>query len=459
MMTIKRFFVLLFLLINTSALADKRVALVIGNGAYSSVAPLANPRGDSAAMAALFKDAGFDVVQVIQDVDSNDMKRAIRDFSALVVDADIAAIYYAGHGIEVDGVNYVLPVDVKLQRDLDVEDEGIAVDRFMRVLEPAKRLRLVILDACRDNPFARTMKRTIASRSVGRGLAKIEPMTSDTLIAFAAKAGSTAADGEGSHSPFTTALLNHLASPGLDLRLALGRVRDEVLASTGRNQEPFVYGSLGGSVVSLVPPREEKAEPPNDPDAIVRRDYELAAEVGSKELWDSFLAKHAKGFYADLARAQRAKAIAAEKASAEAAEAKRKAETAARATEGSDKSSERERASIAEKAKLEAEAKERKAAAAELARRQAAERAKVATQDKLKNDQRSAAISPDATRSLSPASSGFSNIVKQEPPGGTLAYGSVLLVDDGSCPRGKIKQITGGNNQMNIDRQRRCVTR
>src|SRR6202023_1711894 len=139
--------------------------------------------------------------------------------------------YYAGHGIEVNGVKYLVPVDATLRRDIDVEDETVSLDRLLQVLEPAKRLRLIILDACRDNPFTKSMARTMASRSVGRGLARIEPTTSDTLIAFAAKAGFTAADGDGAHSPFTTALLKYLVTPGLDVRLAFGRVRDDVLSN------------------------------------------------------------------------------------------------------------------------------------------------------------------------------------------------------------------------------------
>ena len=112
-------------------------------------------------------------------------------------------MYYAGHGIELDGTNYLIPVDAVLEHDVDVDDETLSVDRVMKSLEAVKRLRLIILDACRDNPFMQTMKRTISSRSVGRGLAKVEPITSDTLIAFAAKAGSTALDGNGKNSPFT----------------------------------------------------------------------------------------------------------------------------------------------------------------------------------------------------------------------------------------------------------------
>src|SRR5262249_57884965 len=121
-------------------------------------------------------------------------------------------------------------------------------------LEPARSLRLVILDACRDNPFVRTMKRTLASRSVGRGLAGVEPSGSNTLIAFAAKGGSTASDGDGAHSPFTSALLKYLTAPGLDLRFAFGKVRDEVFASTGRRQGPHLYGSPRGAGARPVAP-------------------------------------------------------------------------------------------------------------------------------------------------------------------------------------------------------------
>src|SRR5262249_44818520 len=156
----------------------------------------------------------------------------IRDFSNIARDSEMAVVFYAGHGMEVDGSNFLVPVDAKLERDIDVEDETVSLERMLRVLEPAKRLRLIILDACRHNPFARTMSRTIASRAVGRGLARVEPATSDTLIAFSAKAGSIASDGGSFHSPFTAALLKHLATPGLDVRLAFGRVRDEVMQAT-----------------------------------------------------------------------------------------------------------------------------------------------------------------------------------------------------------------------------------
>ena len=153
--------------------------------------------------------------------------------------------------MEVDGTNYLIPVDAALERDLDVYDEAVPLERVLVTIEPAKQLRLVMLDACRDNPFARSMKRTNGTRAVGRGLAKVEPSSPNTLIAFASKAGSTAADGDGKNSPFTIALVKHIGTPGLDLRRAFGYVPDEVLKATGSRQEPYVYGFLGGDDVPL----------------------------------------------------------------------------------------------------------------------------------------------------------------------------------------------------------------
>src|SRR6185312_8840019 len=135
------------------ALASKRVALVIGNSAYQSVAKLANPANDSEAMSATLKGIGFDVVEFKRDLKATEMRRVLRDFSDRTRDADIAIIYYAGHGIEIDGTNYIIPVDALLERDIDAYDEAISLDRLLTVVEPAKRLRLVMLDACRDNPF------------------------------------------------------------------------------------------------------------------------------------------------------------------------------------------------------------------------------------------------------------------------------------------------------------------
>src|SRR3954451_24266948 len=160
------------LLVSEPALAEKRVALVLGNSAYQNVAPLTNPVNDSSKMAATLKQAGFDVVDSRRDLPAAETRRALRDFADAARDADIAVVYYAGHGMEVDGGNYLIPIDAKLERDTDVYDEAFSLDRILLAVEPAKQLRLVILDACRDNPFAKSMKKTVASRSIGRGLAK-----------------------------------------------------------------------------------------------------------------------------------------------------------------------------------------------------------------------------------------------------------------------------------------------
>src|SRR6476620_2096679 len=207
----------LIFLAGQPALADKRVALVIGNSSYRNVAKLSNPANDAAAVAAMFKSAGFDSVDAKLDLSASEMRKTLREFGSRARDADVAVIYYAGHGIELDGTNYLIPVDATLETDTDVLDETFPLDRVLFTVEPARQLRLVILDACRDNPFAKTMKRTIGSRAIGRGLAKVEPSSPNTMIAFAAKAGSTASDGDSKNSPFAAAIVNHLTKPGLDL--------------------------------------------------------------------------------------------------------------------------------------------------------------------------------------------------------------------------------------------------
>ncbi|MDD1529814.1 caspase (peptidase) [Bradyrhizobium sp. WBOS7] len=303
------------------AMAERRVALVIGNSAYKNVNKLINPSNDAALVGGMFKKAGFESVDIKLDVNAADLRRALREFAGKTREAEVAVIYYAGHGIELDGNNYLIPVDAMLESDGDVLDETVALDRVLFAVEPAKQLRLIILDACRDNPFAKTMKRTIASRAIGRGLAKVEPTSPNTMIAFAAKAGSTASDGEAKNSPFATALADRLPTPGLDLGKAFRFVRDDVLKSTGNKQEPFVYGSLGSDDLALVPAKPVATGPQANPQDAVRRDYELALQAGDRDAWEAFLQAYPEGFYANLARvqlkkigAEDARAIAAEKA-------------------------------------------------------------------------------------------------------------------------------------------------
>ncbi|MDD1527265.1 caspase (peptidase) [Bradyrhizobium sp. WBOS7] len=373
-----------------AAHAEKRVALVMGNSAYKNVARLANPANDAALVGGMFRKAGFDIVDIKLDLTGSEMRKALREFGGKVRDAGVAVVYYAGHGIELDGVNYLIPTDATLETDSDVLDETIALDRALFAVEPAKQLRLIILDACRDNPFAKTMKRTIASRAIGRGLAKVEPTSPNTMIAFAAKAGSTASDGDTKNSPFATALVERLPTPGLDLGKAFRFVRDDVLKSTGNKQEPFVYGSLGGDDVALVPAKPAAAPGPQaDARDGVRRDYELALQAGNRDAWEAFLQAYPDGFYAGLARAQ-LKNVAAEEARAAAAAKARQAEDekARLAAERANKAEQEKAAAAAkaaENARLAAEKakqiEEAKAAAAEQ-RRKDAEAAAKALADK-----------------------------------------------------------------------------
>jgi len=371
--------------------AERRVALVIGNSAYKSAPLLSNPVNDATLVGGMFKKAGFDSVDVKLDVSAADMRRSLREFANRTRDADVAVIYYAGHGIELDGNNYLIPTDATLETDGDVLDETVALDRALFAVESAKQLRLVILDACRDNPFARTMKRTVASRAVGRGLAKIEPTSPNTMIAFAAKAGSTASDGDAKNSPFAAALVERLPTPGLDLRKAFGFVRDDVLKSTGYKQEPYVYGSLGGNDVPLVPAKPVTVGPQPNPQDAIRRDYELAMQIGTREVWTAFLAQYPDGFYASLANGQLSR-VAAEEARAAAADKARQAEDekARLATERAKKAEQDKAAAAAraaEDAKLAAEkakqAEEAKATSAEQRRKEAEAAVAKALADKL----------------------------------------------------------------------------
>lgn len=148
-----------------AAFGDRRAALVIGNFEYQFVPKLVNAQNDARAIAALLREEKFEVDEH-HNVGNSELRRVVRSFFSKTRDADIAVVFFAGHGIEVDGSNYLIPVDARLRTDLDVEDEAVSLDRIMQVLEPARRLRLVILDACRDNPFVTSMKRTTTTRAV-----------------------------------------------------------------------------------------------------------------------------------------------------------------------------------------------------------------------------------------------------------------------------------------------------
>jgi uncharacterized protein len=225
-------------------LAGRRIALVVGISAYMNVAPLRNPAADARAVADAFRRLGFAEVIEREDLTRADLEKALKDFGDKVTDSDWAVIYYAGHGVEMNGENYLVPVDAKLDRADHVEDETVSLRRVLSKTEAAHKLRMVILDACRSNPF-RMASVDGHARAIGRGLSPVEP-AGGVLVAYAARGGTIADDGSGNHSPFTQALLANMETPGLDIRIMFSKVRDQVLSRTNNTQEPFTYGSLPG---------------------------------------------------------------------------------------------------------------------------------------------------------------------------------------------------------------------
>ncbi|MFZ5690631.1 MAG: caspase family protein [Pseudomonadota bacterium] len=220
-----------------------RVALIIGNSQYRNVPPLTNPKSDAEILSKALTTVGFNRVDLKLDLTREQLAAALKDFATLADRAEWAVIYYAGHGIEVAGTNYLVPIDARLKSDRDTSFEAISLDQLLRSVEGASKLKLVILDACRDNPFASTMTRSLGTRSLGRGLGNIEPEGA-TLVAYAAKHGQTALDGSQGNSPFASALARAILTPGLEINLVFRKVRDDVLSATNRKQEPFTYGSL-----------------------------------------------------------------------------------------------------------------------------------------------------------------------------------------------------------------------
>jgi uncharacterized caspase-like protein len=424
------FFIAALLLVCQPASAEKRVALVVGNSNYKNAAVLPNPANDAAAIAATLKGAGFDIVDSRLDLSAADMRRVLRDFADQARDSDVAVVYYAGHGIEMDGTNYLIPTDATLQRDTDIYDEAFSLDRVLLMIEPARQLRLVIVDACRNNPFAETMKRTVSSRTVSRGLARVEPTTTNTLVAFAAKAGLTALDGNSKNSPYAAALVKHIATPGLDVRRAFGFVRDDVLQATGIRQEPHVYGSLGGADIALVP---VASTPTANPQSEIRRDFELALQVGNEDALNAFLAQYPEGYYANLAKLQLAK-IAAEQTRVAATEKARLAEQerARLAAEGAQRRDQ-------EKAAADAKAAEEHRVAAEKTEQAVQEQVAEAERRRIAADTPTAGKPPESKMAAADASA-------DEPAAGPIAIErtqgpSLASLSAGPLPAELVKSV------------------
>jgi len=230
-----------------SAQTSKRVALVIGNAAYASGA-LANPANDAVLIAGALREVGFTSVVARPNLGVDAFKAALLDFQAQASGAEVALIYFAGHGMEANGENWLIPVDAQVASDGNLDREAVRLETLVRAVSGA-RARIVVLDACRNNPFAPA---PTARRTVRRGLVGVE--VDDVVIMLAAAQGETADDGGGGNSPFAAALARRLVEPGLELRLMAGRVRDDVKAATGGRQAPFVAASISGDAIFLRPP-------------------------------------------------------------------------------------------------------------------------------------------------------------------------------------------------------------
>ncbi len=297
------------LFISFAARAEKRVALVIGNSAYATVGALANPVRDAKAVAEALRAAGFAEVAEGYDLSKPQFDAALKRFGDAAAGADWALIYYAGHGIGIGGETYVLPVDTVLQRADHADDEAISLSRLRAKASGATALRMVILDSCRSNPFAARLAREAgAKRAISRGLPAPALLEGDELIAYATRENDVADDGQGQHSPFTTAFLKHLQEPGLEVRFLFGKVRDSVQAATGHAQTPATYGDLGGAYFYFHTPKlKEETSAPMPPLSEAAEAWRILRDTGSEAELEAFIKRFGETVYGDFARARLAK--------------------------------------------------------------------------------------------------------------------------------------------------------
>jgi Caspase domain/Domain of unknown function (DUF4189) len=292
------------------SLADTRVALVIGNGAYRNAPQLPNPANDAADVAASLKRSGFDAI-LATDLDKAAMDDAMIRFARVARTADVAMFYYSGHALQFGGANYLAPIDIKLNDEADLR-RMIRVDEIVADLQQAKNLRILVLDSCRDNPLAEEMKRSIGTTRalpLQRGLAKIDS-PQGMIVAYATQVGRTADDGGGRNSPYTKAFLNNIEAKE-EIGTIFRRIGAEVYETTKHEQLPELSLSLigefylRGKIELSVKPDVPAAAP--DP---AQREFEATERVDTLPAWDAFLAQHPGGLYAALAQERRAKAAA-----------------------------------------------------------------------------------------------------------------------------------------------------
>jgi len=298
-----------------TAQADKRVAFVVGNGAYKNVAALPNPAVDAKSMAKLLRNVGFDVVEG-SNLTRDKMTEKLLDFGKKAEGADVALFFYAGHGIAVNGTNYLLPVDADLKSEMDVKlGAAINVDLTLEQTMSDAKVKLVFLDACRDNPFAAKIRSAKATRSVSvaSGLAEMKS-GEGTLIAFATGPGQTALDGEvGTNSPFTRALMANITSPGVEIQQAMTKVRAQVNEETGKGQLPWGHTNLIGSVYLNGAPAAVGSvnEAPNTPSIVAGPASEVELEFwrsikdsNKPEELNAYLTNYPNGTFKSIALAR-----------------------------------------------------------------------------------------------------------------------------------------------------------
>jgi uncharacterized caspase-like protein len=280
-----------FVLFSVPALAADRVALVIGNGAYQRVPALPNPPRDAADIAHALERLDFKVTQ-LNNATAAEMRKALVEFGHAAEGSMMAVVFYAGHGMEAGGENWLVPTDAELRSDTDIESEAVSLRSVNLQVSKARQLGLIILDACRNNPFAAKMKRSLSTRAVARGLAPTEP-TDNVLVAYAARDGTTASDGDGRNSPFTTALLRYIEAPGLEISFLFRRVRDDVMSATKREQQPFVYGSLSKEEIYLKAATASAPTPPTPKQA-------AAAPAEDEQFWQAIRTSTVAGLYEEF---------------------------------------------------------------------------------------------------------------------------------------------------------------
>jgi hypothetical protein len=271
------------------AFAQKRVALVVGNSAYVHASALPNPANDAGDVAAALKELGFGVVLGL-DLDKRAFDAKVREFSKALTDADTALFYYAGHGLQVAGRNHLVPVDAQLGNERDLDFEAVSLDFVLKQMELERegKTNIVFLDACRDNPLARNLARSMGTRStsIGRGLAQVQTGVG-TFIAYSTQPGNVALDGDGRNSPFTAALVKGVKAPGRNLTAVMIEVRKEVLSVTGGKQVPWDHSALTGDFyfhLASMPglPRPGAAAPGADSEALQQRVRQLEEDLKTK---------------------------------------------------------------------------------------------------------------------------------------------------------------------------------